>query len=96
MNARQYLGMVWPPALMPVQKPSVDEMMAVQTNREWLRRYGATYDRRAWGLLAITSILFGIWPYAIVLLIVAGHIRIQVWRMLKAVREDSNNSDDSN
>jgi hypothetical protein len=84
--AREYLGMVWPPALMPVQKDSVDEMMAIDVNREWLRRHAKTYDRRAWWALGICGALLGVFPYAVVLFIPALHIRVQVWRMISAAK----------
>jgi hypothetical protein len=86
---KEYLGMIWPPALMPVSKESVDEMMQVEANREWLKRYAKTYDRRAWWVLGAAGILLGLTPYAIAVFIPALHIRVQVWRMLKVVKNEA-------
>jgi hypothetical protein len=87
--AKEYLGMIWPPALMPVRKDSVDEMMQETANREWLKRHAQIYDRRAWWVLAGTGILLGLTPYAIALFIPALHIRVQVWRMIGATKNEA-------
>jgi hypothetical protein len=86
---KEYLGMIWPPALMPVRKESVDEMMQVEANREWLKRHAKVYDRRAWWVLGATGILLGLTPYAIAVFIPALHIRVQVWRMIGAVKNEA-------
>jgi hypothetical protein len=86
--AKEYLGMIWPPALMPVRKESIDEMMQIGENREWLKRHAQSYDRRAWWVLGLTGILLGLTPYAIALFIPALHIRVQVWRMIGAAKKN--------
>ncbi len=79
--------MIWPPALMPVRKDSVDEMMQESENRDWLKLHANVYDRRAWWVLAAAGVLLALTPYAIALFIPALHIRVQVWRMLGAVKD---------
>jgi hypothetical protein len=93
VKAREYLGMIWPPVLMPVQKESIDDMMLIEQNREWLGRHAKTYDRRAWWTLGIAGCLMGLNPYCIVLFIPALHIRVQVWRMLGALKKDQSSSE---
>ncbi len=88
MRARDYLGFFWPPAIMPVRKSSVDDMMKEEANREWFRRYSKIYDRRAWWLLGITTAIWLLVPYAFILVIPAMHIRLQIWFMIKAVKSE--------
>jgi hypothetical protein len=79
--------MVWPPAIMPVNAASINEMMRNSENQRWLLKHAATYERRAWWFLVI-SIGLMLWsPLALALLIPAAHIRWQVSRMLRFARD---------
>jgi hypothetical protein len=88
MKPSEYLGMVWPPAIMPVNAQSVNDMLRVEQNQQWLLKHAAVYDRRAWSFLGISGLLLLLTPLALALFIPALHIRFQVWRMLRYVRRE--------
>jgi hypothetical protein len=96
MKPSEYLGMLWPPAIMPVNADSVDNMMRIAENQAWLLKHATIYDRRAWWFLAFSTGLMLLTPLALALLIPATHIRWQVSRMIRFAREQQDDIQDKN
>ncbi len=88
MKPSEYLGMVWPPAIMPVNADSLNDMLKIEQNQQWLLKHAAVYDKRAWSVLGVSGLLLLLTPLALAMFIPALHIRYQVWRMLRYARRE--------
>jgi hypothetical protein len=86
VKGSQYLGALWPPAIMPVDAESVGAMLAIAENQQWLLKHADTYDRRAWWFLLLSALLVPLTNAAVALVIPAVYVRIQVSRMLRYAR----------